>query len=134
MQLHRAQEDINAAGARLALVGQATPKHAAHFKRRFAPSLQIFADEKRETYPLVGAVRAGAAQLMNPASVLKGIGRSAKNRTVQGRPIGDVQQLGGTVIVMPDGAIPWSHMSRDASDNASIKEILEALTKVTSAA
>jgi hypothetical protein len=131
MQLHRAQEDINAAGARLALIGQATPKHAAHFKRRFAPSLQIFADEQRETYPLVGAVRVGASQLLNPSSVLKGIGRSAKNRTVQGRPIGDVQQLGGTVIVMPDGSIPWSHMSHDASDNATVPEILEALRNTT---
>jgi hypothetical protein len=127
MQLHRAQEDINEAGARLVLIGQATPKHAAHFRRRFAPSLQILADEDRHTYKLAGAVRAGAAQLLNPASVLKGIGRTAKNRTTQGRPIGDVAQLGGSMIVMPDGSIPWSHMSHDASDNAKVPEILEAL-------
>src|SRR5258705_36464 len=80
-------------------------KHAAHYKRRFAPSVQILADEKRATYPLAGAIRGGAAELASPSVILKGLSRSAKNRTVQGRPIGDVRQLGGTLLVMPDGTI-----------------------------
>jgi hypothetical protein len=131
MQLHRAQEDINDAGARLAFVGQATPKHAAHFRRRFAPDVQILADEDRSTYKLAGAVRGGAAQLIGPSVVLKGLGRSLKNRSVQGRPVGDVAQLGGTLIVMPDGTIPWSHLSTDAADNATVPEIMEALRDAT---
>jgi hypothetical protein len=130
MQLHRAQKEINDEGARLAFVGQATPKHAAHFRRRFAPDVQILADEDRRTYRLAGAIRGGAAQLIGPGVVLKGIGRSVKNRTVQGRPVGDVTQLGGTLIVLPDGTIPWSHLSTDAADNATVQEILEALTRV----
>lgn len=131
MQLHRAQEEINAAGARLAFVGQATPKHAAHFRRRFAPSVQILADEDRSTYKLAGAVRGGAAQLLGPSVLLKGIGRSVKNRSVQGRPVGDVTQLGGALIVMPDGTIAWSHLATDAADNATVPEIMEALRDAT---
>jgi hypothetical protein len=131
MQLHRAHEEIEEAGARLAFVGQATPKHAAHFRRRFAPSVQILADEERETYKLAGTVRGGAAELISPSVVLKGLGRSAKNRTVQGRPVGDVRQLGGSLIVMPDGTIPWSHLSTDAADNATVPEIIEALRDAT---
>jgi hypothetical protein len=130
MQLHRAQKQIKDSGARLVFVGQATPKHAAHFRRRFAPDVQILADEDRKTYKLAGAIRGGAAQLIGPSVVLKGLGRSVKNRSIQGRPIGDVAQLGGTLIVMPDGTIPWSHLSTDAADNATIAEILEALTEV----
>ena len=131
MQLHGAHDVITAMGARLAMIGQATPKHAAHYKRRFAPSVQILADENRETYPLAGAVRGGAAELVSPNVILKGLGRSAKNRTVQGRPIGDVRQLGGTLIVMPDGEVAWSHLSTDAADNATITEIIEALKQAT---
>jgi prostamide/prostaglandin F2alpha synthase len=134
MQLHRAHRKITDAGARLTLIGQATPKHAAHYRRRFAPSVQILADENRTTYPLAGAIRGGASQIVGPSVVLKGIGRSLKDRTVQGRPIGDVAQLGGTLIVLPDGTIPWSHLSRDAADNATIEEILEALSEVASRA
>jgi hypothetical protein len=130
MQLHRAQKEINDAGARLAFVGQATPKHAAHFRRRFAPDVQILADEDRASYKLAGAIRGGAAQLIGPSVVLKGLGRSVKNRSLQGRPVGDVAQLGGTLIVLPDGTIPWSHLSTDAADNATVPEILEALTRV----
>jgi hypothetical protein len=128
MQLHRARKDIEAAGARLVFIGQATPRHAQHFRRRFAPDIPILADEQRVSYRKAGAVRGGAAELLGPGVILKGIGRSARNRTVQGRPIGDVKQLGGTLIVMPDGSIPWSHMSRDAADNPSIDELLEGLT------
>ena len=131
MQLHGAHDVITAMGARLAMIGQATPKHAAHYKRRFAPSVQILADENRETYPLAGAVRGGASELFSPNVIVKGLGRSAKNRTVQGRPIGDVRQLGGTLIVMPDGKVAWSHLSTDAADNATIPEILEALKQAT---
>jgi hypothetical protein len=131
MQLHRAHEDIGHAGARLAFIGQATPKHAAHFRRRFAPSVQILADEERETYKLAGTVRGGAAELIGPSVVWKGIGRSVKNRAAQGRPIGDVRQLGGSMIVMPGGAIAWSHLSTDAADNATVPEIMEALRDAT---
>ena len=128
--MNGAHEQIEASGARLVLIGQATPKHAAHYRRRFAPDIQILADEDRSTYKTIGAVRGGASELISPSVIGKGLVRSAKNRTVQGRPIGDVRQLGGTVIVMPDGKIPWSHMSTDAADNATIDEILAALGDV----
>jgi hypothetical protein len=131
MQLHRAHEEIEAAGARLVFIGQATPKHAAHFRRRFAPSVQILADEERSTYKLAGTVRGGAAELIGPSVLLKGIGRSVKNRSAQGRPIGDVRQLGGSMIVMPDATIAWSHLSTDAADNATVPEIIEALRDAT---
>jgi hypothetical protein len=133
MQLQRAKKKIEKAGANVYLIGQATPRHAAHYRRRFAPDLTILADEDRSTYKLVGAVRGGASDLLSPNVVLKGIGRGIKNRAVQGRPIGDVAQLGGTIIVMPDGTIPWSHMSHDAADNATIEEILEAISSLPQA-
>src|SRR5436309_11692802 len=126
MQLQRAKQKIEKEGARITLIGQATPRHAAHYRRRFDPDLTILADEDRHTYKLVGAVRGGASELLSPNVVFKGISRGVKNRAIQGWPIGDVQQLGGTLLVMPDGSIPWSHMSRDAADNASIDDILEA--------
>ena len=131
VQLNRARKDIEAAGANLVLIGQATPRHASSYKRRFAPDLTILADEERGTYKMAGAVRGGASELFSPSVVLKGIGRAAKNRQVQGRPVGDVAQLGGTLLVMPDGRVAWSHMSTDAADNASIDEILEAIRAAT---
>jgi len=128
IQLNRAKKEIEAAGTRITLIGQATPRHAAHYRRRFAPDLRILADEERGTYKLIGAVRGGVSELAAPNVVLKGFSRGLKNRAVQGRPIGDVRQLGATVLVMPGGRIAWSHMSHDASDNATVEEIVQAVS------
>src|SRR5947209_14830539 len=99
MQLQRAKKKIEKEGARITLIGQATPRHASHYRRRFAPDLTILADEERGTYKLAGAVRGGTAQLLGPSVVMKGLSRAVKDRTIQGRPIGDVTQLGGTLLV-----------------------------------
>jgi len=127
--LNDAHEQIEATGAGLTLIGQATPKHASHYKRRFAPDLEILADEKRESYKAMGFPRAGAVGLIGPKSLAKGVVRGASGVGV-GRVIGDVQQLGGTMIVNQDGGILWTHYQRDASDNPSVEELLEALNEV----
>jgi peroxiredoxin len=124
--LNGAHEQIEATGAGLTLIGQATPKHAAHYKRRFAPDLDILADEKRESYKAMGFPRAGAVQLIGPKSLAKGIARGASGVGV-GRVIGDVQQLGGTFVIDQSGEVLWSHVMTDASDNPSVEELLEAL-------
>jgi hypothetical protein len=130
VQLHDAEKDIEAAGARLVFIGQATPKHAAHFRKRFADGSTILADDKRETYKAAGLKRGGPAELIGPGVLLKSVGNLRKG-VVQGRPIGDVAQLGGAAIVMPDGSIPWSHVSKDAADNVDPDEIIEHLTEAT---
>ena len=45
----------------------------------------------------------------------------------QGRTIGHPAQLGGAMVIAPGGAVVWSHMAEDASDNASPEEILAAV-------
>jgi peroxiredoxin len=129
--LNGAREEIEAHGVRLVLIGQATPKHAAHFQRRYAPDLPVLADESRESYKAMGIPRGSASQLIGPKSVLKGIGRIATSGhvTVQGRVIGDPAQLGATFIVLPSGEVAWSHVSQDASDTPSVGELEEALTE-----
>ena len=111
------------------LIGQATPRHAAHFKRKYAPELPVLADESRETYKAMGIPRGGAMQLIGPKSVLKGIARSAQGQP-QGRIIGDAAQLGATFIIKPSGAVAGSHVSNDAADNPSIEEQHAAVTEV----
>jgi hypothetical protein len=124
--LNRAHEQIEATGARLVAIGQATPRHAAHYKRRFAPELTFLTDEERASYKAMGFPRASTTQLVGPKSLTKGLLRSTSGVGV-GRPIGDVAQLGGTIIVLPDGQIAWSKYMRDASDVPKVDELLAAL-------
>jgi AhpC/TSA antioxidant enzyme len=128
VQLHRAREEFEAAGAELVLIGQATPRHAAHFRRRMGIELPVLADKERASYEAAGAKIATFGELLGPKSVSAGFVRSVRSggRIRQGRTIGHPAQLGGAMVVGTDGAVAWSHMSEDASDNATPAEILEA--------
>jgi hypothetical protein len=126
VQLHRARQQFEAAGANLVLIGQATSRQAAHFRRRMNIDLPVLADEVRSSYIAAGAKVATVGELFGPKVLAKGA-LSALRGQPQGRPVGHPAQLGGAIIVAPDGRVVWSHMSEDASDNAPPEEILEAL-------
>ena len=135
MQLHRAREDFDAAGVPLVLIGQATPRHAAHFRRRMEIDLPVLADESRDTYRAAGAKVATAGELLGPKSVSRGLKATFESRgkVHQGRVIGHPAQLGGAMVIAPGGKVTWSHMADDASDNASPEEILAAARQASTA-
>jgi peroxiredoxin len=124
--LDRASKEFDAAGVNLVLIGQATPRQAAHFRRRQGIELPVLADEQRASYKQAGAKIATMGELVGPKVVAKGIGTGRKFGVHQGRTIGHPAQLGGAMLITTDGRIVWSHMSQDASDNAEAEEILAA--------
>jgi hypothetical protein len=130
VQLHRERAEFEAAGARLVLIGQLTPRHAAQFRRRQGLELPVLADERRASYKAAGAKVATMGELLGPKLVAKGALTTARTGRVQGRTIGHPAQLGGVLVIAPDGRVTWSHMSRDAGDNASPEEILEAVRAI----
>jgi len=127
VQLHRAREQFRASGGDLVLIGQASPRHAAHFRRRFTPELPVLADDDRASYKAAGAGRMSATEVLNPLVAAKGLRATVRSGAVQGRVIGDAAQLGGAMVVRPDGSVAWSRMARDIADNPSVDEVLEAL-------
>jgi peroxiredoxin len=124
--LDRARRQFEDAGARLVLIGQLTPRDAAGFRRRQKITLPVLADGDRASYKAAGANIGSTSDLLGPKVVAKGVLTSLRTRKVQGRTIGHPAQLGGAMVISPDGEIVWSHMAKDASDNASPEEILAA--------
>jgi hypothetical protein len=59
--------------------------------------------------------------------VTRGALTGLREKTIQGRTVGDARQLGGVLVIAPDGRVTWSHLSTDASDNASPRQIVEAI-------
>jgi peroxiredoxin len=125
----------HAAGVRVVLVGQATPRQAAHFRRRLDIDLPVLADEARESYRAAGAKVATTGELLGPKSVTQGLRRTFESRgkVHQGRIVGHPAQLGGAMVVAPGGEVTWSHMAEDASDNATPDEILAAARQASTA-
>ena len=131
--MDRAREEFEAAGVNVVLIGQLTPRHAQHFRRRQEIDLTVLADEDRGSYRAAGAKVATMNELVGPSVVAKGLRTARETGQVQGRTIGHAAQLGGSMLILPDGTVAWSHMSQDAGDNASPEEILEAARAVAPA-
>ena len=127
MQLHRARAQFEQAGGNLVLIGQATPRDAAQFRRRQGIQLPVLADEDRVSYKAAGAKSGGVGDLFNPKVVAKGAVTAVREKTMQTRTIGDAGQLGGVLVIDTKGNVTWSHMSTDASDNAPPEDILAAV-------
>jgi peroxiredoxin len=125
--LDRAHERFEAAGGRLVLIGQLTPRHAAHFRRRQGIELPVLADEERASYKAAGAKTATMGELLGPSVVAKGFLTTARTGRMQTKTVGHPAQLGGAMVITADGRVVWSHMSQDASDNAEPEDILEAV-------
>ncbi|MEA2308737.1 MAG: hypothetical protein QOI65_1023 [Thermoleophilaceae bacterium] len=131
MQLHRDREEFERAGARLAAIGQGTPKHAQHFIDEYGlDGMQVLVDPDRKTYEAAGAKIATGAELMDPRVVARGLKVAATERLVQGKTQGHAAQLGGVLVVAPDGRVVWAHMANDASDNPPNAEVLKAVRAV----
>jgi peroxiredoxin len=126
--LDGAREQFEAAGVNVVLIGQLTPRHAAHFRRRQGIELPILADEERASYAAAGAKIATVGELLGPRMVAKGLATTFRTGKTQGRTIGHPAQLGGAMVIAPDGRVVWSHMAEDAGDNASPDEILSAVS------
>jgi peroxiredoxin len=133
VQLHRAREEFDEAGVRLAVIGIGTPADAAAFRRDQGVDLPLLADPDRRTYALAGAKVATLGELVSPKTVWRGLRHTILSRlrlgsiaVHQGRIKGHAAQLGGVLIVAPDGSIRYSHLSEDASDNPPAREVLAA--------
>jgi alkyl-hydroperoxide reductase/thiol specific antioxidant family protein len=113
VQLHRDRERFRAAGVELVVIGQGRPEQAEHFRRsQGVEELELLVDKGRESYKAAGTKIATFNELLGPRVVLKGLRRSATSRVHQGRTVGHPAQLGGVLLVMPDGSIPYAHLPR----------------------
>ena len=125
--MDRAREQFDQAGINLVLIGQATPRHAAHFRRRQEIELPVLADEERQSYRAAGAKVGSVGELVGPKILAKGALTSLRTRKLQTRTIGHPAQLGGAMVIAPGGEVLLQRMAKDASDNAEPDELLAAL-------
>jgi hypothetical protein len=126
VQLHRARSQFDTAGVGLTLIGQATPKDAADFRRRMKIDLTVLADKDRTTYKAFGLKVGTVGELVGPKMLVKGMLASARSGVVQGKTVGHVAQLGGAAVILPGDRIVLEHRAKDASDNVSPDVLLAA--------
>jgi hypothetical protein len=133
VQLHRARKQFEKAGVELAAIGHGTVEQAARFRRAQGVELRLLVDPDRRTYELAGAKVATLGELIAPRIVARAVGHTLRSRlrqgsivVHQGAIIGHAAQLGGVLVIAPDGSVRYAHLSEDASDNPPTREILAA--------
>ena len=117
---------------RLVVVGQGTPEQARHFRDSQKVELDLYVDTDRGAYRAAGTKKATFGELLGPRMVLRGARRTLASLVHQGRTVGHPAQLGGVLLVMPDGSVPYAHLSDDASDNPPNEEVLKAVRQALS--
>ncbi|HEX8122092.1 MAG TPA: peroxiredoxin-like family protein [Solirubrobacteraceae bacterium] len=133
VQLHRAPEQFERAGAKLVLIGQATPRQAAAFRRKTKIDLPVLADESRATYKLMGLRRANLGQLLGAKSVIAGVRHGARSGVMQGKIIGDAAQLGGAFVFAQGGELVFEQRSEHAGDTIEPEDLLAAVDGASAA-
>ena len=127
MQLHRDRDRFASAGVRLVVIGQGTPDDAREFQaRNHVEGLPMVVDSTRASYDAAGAKVATVNELVGPRVMARGTVSALRTRLPQTATKGHPAQLGGVLLVLPDGSVPYAHLSEDAGDNAGTDEILAA--------
>jgi len=133
VQLHRSRHKFEQAGIRLAAIGHGTVEQAAEFRRLQGIEIPLLVDPERTTYGLAGTKVATLGELLAPRVIAQGAKHTVLSRlrlgsiaVHQGRIIGNAAQLGGVLVIAPDGSVRYAHLSEDAADVPPTREVLAA--------
>jgi peroxiredoxin len=127
VRLNEDRQTFEAAGAPLTVIGQGTPANAAWFRDEFDLELDLLVDTDRLAYRAAGTKVATFSELLGPGQIVRGLARARGSGVRQGKTVGHPAQLGGLMLVMPGGDVPWTHLSDDAGDYPPNTEVVDAV-------
>ena len=116
--------DIEAAGARLCVIGNGNPLHASVFMAEAGLTRDVFTDPARILYQRL-AMRHGVFSTLNAKSTRHA--RRAYRRGFRQHGVhGDPWQQGGVLVVCTDGTVSFVQRFDVAGDQADLAEIRQA--------
>ena len=119
--------DIRARGAELVVVGSGARHFAASFREELGLDCPLLVDPDLRAYR-AARLRRGRTELVSPRlpwNALRALRRGFRQHGIQGDP----WQLGGVLVIRPDGTVAYRHESREAGDHAPVEAILSALDR-----
>lgn len=121
--------DISAAGASLVIIGNGSPDQARGFSGRIPIKAAIYTDPELTTYRAFGA-RRGLLTSLDPRTIISAV-RALRRGHRQTQVMGDPLQQGGVAIILPDGSMPYRHVSDFAGDHPEPDAVIEELRRAT---
>ncbi|MGQ0814035.1 MAG: AhpC/TSA family protein [Gemmatimonadota bacterium] len=145
-QLRREVDSIHAHGAELVVIG--TEHFAEAFREDLRLDTPLYVDTTRASYRALG-MKHGIARTLASWRTWAKMLRALRDGVLQKRvqvilrwwywsvpalvpgTQGDAWQLGGIVVVLPDGRVPYSYLSTVAGDHPPVNQVLAALEAST---
>lgn len=111
----------------MVVIGNGSAEFARAFREDLAlpEDLLLLVDPELRSYRAAG-MRRGRSELFSPRLATNAL-RALRSGYRQGAVQGDPFQLGGVLVVRPDGALTYRHVSREAGDRADLDAVLAAL-------
>lgn len=120
-------DEIEARGAKVVVVGNGKPHHAAMFREDMRVPFALWVDPELVAYRAAG-LRRGVRAVFSVRSVghsLRALKEGHRQKKVQGDP----WQNGGVFVITPQGRTLYEQVSGEAGDHAPLSEILAALDR-----
>jgi hypothetical protein len=124
VQAHRAKDDFEKRETQVVIVGHSSLRYGRAFVEETGVTFPVFVDEKRATFKALG-FRRPLLGVLSPG-VFKNAARARAAGFSQPGVHGDAFQLGGVVLVKPDGTMPYFYASKAAGDHPPIDDLLRA--------
>ena len=143
-QLRREIDGIHARGAELVVIGNGTLFVARAFRDDLGLTSPLYVDPTRASYRAMGMKRGVRKTIGSPriwlrhlAALRVGVRERRVGAIIRGwsrafstlipTAHGDAWQLGGVMIVLPGGRVPYRYVSEEAGDHPPVADILAAL-------
>jgi NAD(P)-dependent dehydrogenase (short-subunit alcohol dehydrogenase family) len=126
-QLRDRLPELRAAGANVAVIGNGSAEFARAFRDDLAlgDDVSLLVDPELRSYR-AAEMRRGRSELLSPRLASNAL-RAMREGYRQGAVQGDPFQLGGVLVIRPDGALTYRHVSRVAGDHPPLDEVIAAL-------
>ena len=120
------EEEFKKKGARLAVVGLGDAKYAGFFREKSGIQFPLLIDDKCAAYKAVGLRHASLLHLLRRDN-MQARRRAQAAGHKQHRLGKDPLQLGGSFVFAPGNKDLFVHLSETFGDNASPKDMLQAI-------
>lgn len=126
LQLQQRKAELDRLGLRVALVTFETPDRAEIYIKETGLPWPLIIDESRSLYQTFAMDPGSFRAIWSPKNWGAYLRIIAKGRLPK-RPRNDVNQLGGDVLIDPEGIVRVLHVSRSPTDRPSIDSLLEVV-------
>lgn len=125
--MHRAKDEFEKRGVKPVVVGHSSVRWAKAFVADTGIDLPVYVDENREAFQALGFKRP-LLGFLKPVVFKRAM--AAKNAGFSQKGVqGDAFQLGGVVLLQPDGTIPYFFASETSGDHPNIADLLAATSR-----